>query len=159
MAEPKYNLPVGTRFLDSRGDVWVVTADHYSTGRRGSIKDDKFIAKHESGRAWQETALFTKGRGKFGDRTIVCTDPATIAKHLADKDAARTAKAKQEQAEREADERAQREHEATPLHQLADRIASAKVNWDYCAGFELLGMDLLRLVEKRLIKLGKLKAK
>lgn len=110
MAEPKYNLPVGTRFLDSRR------------------------------------------------QRIVSTDPATIDKHIADVEAARIAKETQEAAEREAEERAKREHEATPLHQLADRIANAKgCNWDWCAGWEPLGMDLLREIEARLVVLGKLK--
>jgi len=148
---PKYDLAVGTRFLDSRGDVWEVIEllRHWSTS-------NNLLAKHTDG----GTDLFTRATGKqVGfDNYIVRTDPATIDKHIADAEAARLAKEQQESAEREAEERAQAEHEATPLHQLAERIANIKpFNWDWCDGWEALGMDLLLAIEKRLVGLGKIK--
>lgn len=159
----KFDLPIGTQFLDTAGDVWEVTADGYRKGR--CVYYDCFLAKQICSDRYGTRGYllgcisWTKATGKrFGCREkIASTDPTAIAQHIEQVEAKRIAVEAAEQAERDEKDRKQAEHDATPLHQLANRIANCKgVSWDWCNGWEVLGMELLEQIEIKLKAEGKL---
>lgn len=144
----KYDLTPGTKFI-ADGEVWIAQ----------SGTSTQFAARRLTPSVWR--ARFSKVSGQaikpngwnhWKPFAIESTDAAAIA------DVERRHETKLE-AERQKVEEREKERaafEVTDLYQLAKRICDADQSWDFAATWTELGMDTLKIIEQRLIEIGKL---